>query len=323
MRGIFLFRAIPIAYLINFIWDIYWKHKKPVKINSKVISIGNIAVGGSGKTTLAGFVARSLLDQGYKVALVARGYGRLSKSSATLCGNSDISWESVGDEPAALARSIPGLTIYVDSNKTKAARQAAEGGFQYIIIDDGFQHRNLYRDIDIVCIEGKKPFGNGFLLPAGPLREPPRSIKRADILVAFGPDEEKAVLREVSGKPLFNARKVVSGIKDLNGQSVDLIGKRLVAFCGLGNPNSFRESLSEIKCDIAEFMTYRDHKRYQARDIKNIAARVNNTNSYGAITSLKDLVKLKGIWPINTPLYYLEISIELDNRPEFLKLLTK
>lgn len=316
-----LFPLLPLACLVNIIWDCYWSRREPVKVNAKVISVGNVTVGGSGKTSLAGYIAEQLLAQGKHVALVARGYGRLSGRPTAANGRSPITWESFGDEPAALARAIPGLHMYIDSSKTEAARQAAKGGLRYLIVDDGFQHRRLHRDLDIVCLEGERPFGNGFLLPVGRLREPIRSLKRADALVAFGvPTEILGKLREY-GKPIFRARKKVSAIKSLDGQSADIAGKKLVAFCGLGNPDSFRQSLDGIGWLDGGLAKFRDHHIYKKGDIDSILERIKVTGSSGAITTMKDLVKIERMWPDGTQLYCLQISIELDNESEFLKLL--
>jgi tetraacyldisaccharide 4'-kinase len=321
MKAALLLPFTIIYYFINFIWDIYWKLRKPVKVNSKVISVGNIAVGGSGKTTVAGFIAQRLLANGKKTALVARGYGRPEKEPVIVRSGDKIDWRKCGDEPAALARSIDGLNIYVDSNKTSAALRAASDGFEYIIIDDGFQHRALYRDIDIVCFEGDNPLGNGLLLPTGRLREPKRALKRADIIIIVDPPSNKSSFELKTSTPVFKACKKAVSIKSSDGAPVDLSGKKVVAFCGLGNPDSFRKSLAGCGCEIAEFIKYRDHYIYDTGDIVQITRRISEAGAIGAITTLKDLVKVEHLWDDQYNLYCLESAIELDNEDNFVKLM--
>jgi len=288
-------------------------------VAARVISIGNITVGGSGKTSLAAYIAQTLLTEGKRVAVVARGYGRPSRGPVIVSSESHFDWKQCGDEPAALAKSIPGLKIYVDSSKTEAAIRAAQDGFEYIIVDDGFQHRKLFRDLDIVCLDSNRPFGNRLLLPSGMLREPQSALNRADAFVIMGSNAN--ITRELPSKPIFHARKLIASIKSLSGHAVDIGDQKLIAFCGLGNPESFRKSLAESGCRIDRFLTYRDHYIYSKRDIEKIADYIRQAKLDGAITTLKDFVKIEEFWPSEIPLYRLEITIELDNKSEFDKLI--
>ena len=321
MRAILLFPLTIVYYLINIFWEIYWRNKESVRVKAKVISVGNIAVGGAGKTSIAGYIALRLLKRGLKVALVARGYGRPEKGLVVVRSGDKIDWRKCGDEPAQLARTIKGLSIYVDSNKTTAAIKAANDGFGYIIIDDGFQHRELYRDIDIVCLDGKRPFGNGLLLPSGILREPRRSLKRADMIVLMDEVFGKQSLQLNCPAPIIRATKIIVGMRSIEGMAVNLEGQKVIGFCGLGNPESFQSSLRKYGCEIVEFLKYPDHHIYDQADIFKIARTVYARNAIGAVTTLKDFVKLEQLWPADIALHYLEIAIELDNENEFHKLI--
>jgi tetraacyldisaccharide 4'-kinase len=311
-----------IYHIINYFWDLYWRNKKPVKLAAKVISVGNITVGGAGKTSIAGYIAESLLQRGHRIALVARGYKRPNNGPIVISGSRHFSWEDCGDEPAALAKSIPGLSIYVNSNKTRAAKQASKDGFEFIIIDDGFQHRNIFRDLNIVCLNGSNPFGNGFLLPSGILREPKRAIARADAIVIVDESFESDMARWglPNRIPIFRAKKIVAGIKSLDGLSADLKGKKVVGFCGLGNPESFHNSLKDVGCDIRGLLNFRDHHIYKRSDINKIMRMYKNENCHAAVTTLKDAVKLERIWPPDVLFYYLEITIKFEKEAEFFKL---
>jgi tetraacyldisaccharide 4'-kinase len=233
------------------------------------------------------------------------------------------SWEACGDEPAALVKSVPGLTIYIDSDKTTAAKRASEDGREIIIIDDGFQHRKLKRDVDIVCLDGNNPFGNGFLMPSGRLREPKKSLRRTDIVIVIGgPSDISGYVMDLpQGIPVFRGRKIVSSVVSLQGDTISLKGSKVLAFCGLGNPRSFHKSLLETGCDIAELIEFADHHRYKSPDLERLVRKCKENNAQYIVTSLKDAVKLEKIWHRNQPLYYLEIKIELDRKDEFFRLI--
>jgi tetraacyldisaccharide 4'-kinase len=317
VRAFLLFPFTVLYYLINIIWDYYWRFKKTIKIDAIVISVGNITVGGSGKTTLAEYIARRLIEKGKKATIITKGYKRLISGPAKASG-SKVSWKECGDEAAALAKAIPNLVVYVDSDKTIAARQAAADGYSYIIIDDGFQHRKLFRDIDIVCLYGNRPFGNGLLLPSGKLREPKKALRRADAIIAIDGANLNNLIYD---GPIFAARKEVISVKTSNNEPVDTTGIKMVAFCGLGNPESFRKSLEEAKCQVTEFIQFGDHHVYDKNDIKLLEERLKFTKSAAAITTLKDIVKVEEYWTILSPLYWLQVGIRLENETEFYKLI--
>jgi tetraacyldisaccharide 4'-kinase len=316
----------PLALIYSLgilIWDFYWKHRKPISLQAKVISVGNITVGGSGKTTIAGHIAKKCISKGLKTVIVARGYKRSGSGLNILTAESYKSWEDFGDEPAALIKSNDELVVYIDSDKTAAARKASDDGFDVIIVDDGFQHRKLHRDIDIVCLDGGNPFGSGRLLPLGKLREPAKSLFRADVILIIGgpPRDTFELPGELSGIPKFNARKKAKSIRDFEGETVNIGGSRVLAFCGLGNPESFYRSLLETGCDLAGFMKFRDHHRYDGHDIRRILNNHRESNSDYIVTTLKDSVKLDTIWPADIPFYFLETVIELEREDEFFRLL--
>ncbi|MEE8417946.1 MAG: tetraacyldisaccharide 4'-kinase [candidate division Zixibacteria bacterium] len=309
--------------IIIFFWDIYWRSKKPVVVPARVISVGGITVGGAGKTSVAGFIAQNLLSGGKDAIVVARGYKRLESGPVILTSETYSSWEACGDEPAALIKSFPGLTIYIDSDKTTAAKRASEDGREIIIIDDGFQHRKLKRDVDIVCLDGNNPFGNGFLMPSGRLREPKKSLRRADIIIVIdGPSDISGYVMDLpQGIPIFRGKKNVTSAVSFQGDTISLKGSKVLAFCGLGNPQSFRASLLETGCEVVELIEFADHYRYKSPDLERLVRKCSENNAQYIVTTLKDAVKLEKIWPRNQSLYYLEIKIELDRKDEFFRLI--
>jgi tetraacyldisaccharide 4'-kinase len=245
LKKALLFPLTLINYVVNFLWDLYWTVTWPEKVSSRVISVGNITVGGSGKTSLVEYIALQLRENDINPAAVARGYKRPASSSLEICDSENCDWEKCGDEASALAKSCEGLKVYVDSSKTYAAQSASRDGHEIIVVDDGFQHRRLVRNLDIVCIDGEDPYGNGWLLPYGLLREPLRSLKRADAFVVFSSGEniDFSKLNLPDGIPVFTARKIVNAIYTGNNEPVDIGRKKIVAFCGIANPESFNNSL--------------------------------------------------------------------------------
>jgi tetraacyldisaccharide 4'-kinase len=323
LKAILLLPFTFIYHIIVFFWDIYWRNKKPVAVSARVISVGSITIGGAGKTSVAGYLAQSLLSRGSDAVVVARGYRRQESRPVVLTADRYRSWEVCGDEPAVLIKSVPGLAIYIDSDKTAAARKAAGDGREIIIIDDGFQHRGLRRDVDIVCLDGMNPFGNGFLIPSGRLREPEKSLRRADIIIIIdGPSDIPGRVTSVSrGVPVFRGKKNIVSVVSLQGDRVSLEQSRILAFCGLGNPESFRRSLLESGCDIAELIEFGDHHRYNPSDVRRLINHYRDNDAQYMVTTLKDAVKLEKIWPDDQPLYYLEIEIELEREEEFFRLI--
>jgi len=288
-----------------------------------VISVGNIAVGGTGKTSLVEFIASRLKAADLETAIVAKGYKRPGSSSMVICDSKNHDWERCGDEAAMLAKSLDRVKIYVDSNKTKAAIKASVDGSDVIIIDDGFQHRRLSRDLDIVCINGEDPFGNGLLLPAGILRERVRSLKRADAFVVFveNNDIDISGLNLPSGKPVFRARKDIESIKTYKNESMDIKDRKIIGFCGIANPCSFYNTLENTGADMAAFKKYRDHYIYKSDDIKRLIELMETADAEIAVTTFKDYVKIEDLWPGDKELCYIKINVAVDNENEFIKLI--
>ncbi|UCE67073.1 MAG: tetraacyldisaccharide 4'-kinase [Candidatus Zixiibacteriota bacterium] len=323
MRKILFFPLTAVYYLAYFLWDLCWKMVPSREVSSRVISVGNIAVGGTGKTSLVEYLAARFSETDIKTAVVAKGYKRPASSSMVICDSEDHKWELCGDEAAALARSLKGIKIYVDSNKTIAAQKASDDGNDVIVVDDGFQHRLLKRDLDIVCINGENPFGNRLLLPSGILREPIKSLQRADAFVVFveNNDIDISGLKLPAGKPAFKARKMIVSVETGKNESMDLNGKKVVGFCGIANPDSFYNTLQNTGADIVAFEKFKDHYIYKGEDIKRLIEMMETGNAETAVTTLKDFVKIEKNWPHDKKLCYIKISLAIDNEYEFIRLI--
>jgi len=322
LKAVLLFPLTVIYFIAIKIWDKYWSFKKPIKLKSYIISVGNITAGGTGKTSLVKYIAKKLISKNRSVAVVAKGYKRPDSQADIICSNDYNDWRECGDEPAMLARSIPNLKIYVGSDKTSSACKAANDNYEYLIIDDGFQHRKLARDLNIVCVDSSDPLGGKMLLPSGKLREPINALKRADCIIMFGRDYKNDLKLPIQKYiPVFKACKKVIGIKNTVGEIVEFANKKAFAFCGIGNPHSFQNSLEELELQITKVHRFGDHYVYDNFDIDSIISEFKNSGSDLIITTMKDYIKLENIWRGDYPLYYLDIEVEIENEEGFLKLI--
>jgi tetraacyldisaccharide 4'-kinase len=286
--------------LRNFFYDRGWL--KSERVNCIVISVGNITVGGTGKTPAVQFIVNDLKARGKSVAIISRGYGRKSRETVVVSdGNSILaSVSEAGDEPLMLAHNCPGAAVIVDANRVRATNLAIiRFRPDVIVLDDGFQHRKIARDLNIVAVRRTRPFGNGFCLPAGPLREPLFNIRRADWLLVTGDENLPMPVLEKFCRPVLAASYELTDFMDMNKNVVEpsaLLDKTAVAFCGLANPQNFRHTLEKTGVKICEFLTFKDHYFYTSRDILEIKSKVDQLKPDVVLTTEKDWVKLSESW---------------------------
>ena len=283
--------------LRNEIYDRSWG---TTRAGVPVISVGNLTVGGTGKTPLVAWIARLILSEGFRPAVVSRGYrgsaGRgpllVSEGSGPLVGPG-----VAGDEPYLLARTLPEIRVVVGSDRVAGAQEAHRAGAEVVILDDGFQHRRLARDLDIVLLDAEEPFGNFRLLPAGPLREPLRALARADIIVITRWHHGQSVgelqrsVRRHNSRCLI-ARAVVHrvGFVDPTGNPIPAPRKAL-AFCGIGNPRGFRSDLEAEGLDLVGFRAFADHHPYSITEMRALTEEARRLE-VALVTTEKDLVRL-------------------------------
>ncbi|MDZ7315353.1 MAG: tetraacyldisaccharide 4'-kinase [candidate division KSB1 bacterium] len=301
-KALFLFPLSLLYQLVvafrNFFYDkgMFAIYRPPCK----VISVGNITVGGTGKTPTVQFLANELLRRGKKVVILSRGYARKSRGTVIVSDGNHIltDAETAGDEPLLLARNCPGVPLIVDEDRVRAAQSAVRRfAADVILLDDGFQHRRLARDFDLITMRSINPLGNGWCLPAGPLREPVRSIRRADfVLFTGGSSLEKVPRQMLSAKPWACASYCFREAVDMQGKVLtlgDLKNCRVVAVCGLANPKYFFRMLEEIGIVIAVKIIFPDHYYYQDQDIEKINKTHRIVNADYVVTTEKDWVKLE------------------------------
>ncbi len=304
-----------------------------------VISIGNLVAGGTGKTPVAIYLSEVLLREGWRPAIVSRGYGRRGGTRSLMWvrrrpeDSATDAADRFGDEPTLIADRLPKVPVVVCGDRLRGVDFAwKEFGSEIAVLDDGFQHRRIHRDLDLLLIDALNPFGNGQLLPAGRLREPVQEIHRADAVLLtrwdLCPDGDNLLHRirrwVRPGTPLFRCRQRVVGLRsaaDATRKSLNrLRNLPVLAFCGIGNPGSFEEELRRNSITLTGCLRFRDHRRYDRRDRTRILAAARKSGAQALVTTEKDLVRFSaGELPL--PVYALEVVQEPMDEGGFLEFL--
>ena len=335
---IIFYPLIPVYLLIISLRNWFFDKNilKSESINAKIISVGNITVGGSGKTPLVIYIAELLKNSGKKIGVLSRGYGRKSKGYKLVSDGEKIFTEvqESGDEiyHTVLECKIPAA---VCENRVYGAKKLIEDtNVDYIVLDDGFQHRWIKRDKDIVIAEQRFMTGNNFfihnLLPTGNMREPFSSLKRSNgIVINRKFSEEESISKErrkyFSGKEIFNAHYRAISFVDIvkNGEYnlEEFEGQRSLVVSGIANPFSFLNALSQTSVDTSNKLIFRDHKNYSQKEVQRIRKSFYATNSHSVVTTEKDAVKLmkfsKELDDID--IFFLKIKLVIDEGESFRK----
>lgn len=297
----------------------------------KVISIGNITTGGTGKTPVTLMIANWLKSRGMPFAILSRGYQSPSEQGNLVFNSSaTVSNSVVGDEVALLARKLPSAWFGVGRDRMhniKTLREKHDIGI--FLLDDGFQHRKLFRDYDIVLLDASNPFGSGWLLPAGSLREPMSSLARADIVLITRVESSTPVkitalkekLREyVEKERIFEVKTVIARLYDFaSGESVELSGlssHKCATFCGIGNPDSFTQLLAANGITMNQSIVFDDHHRYSEADLTLLRAMLVDGSCDLLLTTEKDAVRLPRDGFARGSCVVVEISVGLAGRDD-------
>jgi tetraacyldisaccharide 4'-kinase len=276
-----------------------------------VISVGNLTLGGTGKTPLVAWVARQLAAAGRTPAIVSRGYGARPGE--------------VSDEAAELALLLPGVPHVANRDRAAGVAAAVARGADVAVLDDGFQHRRLHRDLDIVAIDATDPFGCGRLFPRGLLRESLDGLARADAIVLTRatslPAPRRAEIRAAvegfrRGRPAaawLECEHRPVAFRGASGPAepiASLRGHRVAAFCGIGNPAAFRRTLTDLGLELVGFRRFADHHAYRPAELESLAGWAAELGAERAVTTLKDLVKIRQTELGGTPLIAVEIALQ-------------
>ena len=304
------------------------------RLNRPVVSVGNLTAGGAGKTPLVILLAKMLEQAGRKPSILTRGYRRRSKEACIVIEpgrERQPASDEVGDEPALMARRLTQVPLIVARDRYSAGR-VAESRFEVDVhlLDDGFQHLHLHRDIDVLVIDATQPFASGQLLPSGRLRERPEAARRADLIVITRGDPKSAdlIAATLEGfgirRPTFAARTRLCGLRPVNSPG-ELPGlpsaeRRLrpaLAFCGLGNPDAFFRDLERWGFSLAGRLSFSDHHRYDRSDFRRVLDQARRSGAEWLLTTEKDVQNMSEPWTESLPLFCCSMELEIPEEDGF------
>jgi tetraacyldisaccharide 4'-kinase len=288
---------------------------KTKRLNTPVISVGNLTVGGTGKTPMVIFLAELFLDEGKRVAILTRGYKGAGGTS---------------DEIELMKFRLQDRVMFgVGPDRYAQGRQLEAKGVDIFLLDDGFQHLPLFRDVNILLMDATQPIGRESLLPAGRLREPVSAMDRADLLVITRLEASPSTLASIEklrDYPVFSAVTRLLGFRRL-GQGIALLSLDEIgigpfyAFCGIGNPKAFFQDLKTWNIPVAQSSEFPDHHRYDQRDALELQQAARTTGAKAFITTEKDAQNLSGVSFSEFPVFIAIIEMELPQQDSFLNVI--
>jgi len=289
------------------------------------VSVGNLTVGGTGKTPTVMALARSLSAAGARPCILIRGYGGTGRGVREVSNGRTVrsDWREVGDEAVLLAETLPGVPVIAGGDRVAAGRFAIER-FRpdVILLDDGFQHRRIFREVDLVLVDATDPFGGGWLLPRGRLREPVAGLRRAHAILVTrvdqGADPERVRDRigaAAPGRPIGMAvyrpcalRRVADGDRVAVGE---MRGKRVLALSGIANPRAFHRTLEGLGAVVADRLAFPDHHPFGPGDRRRIGEAAGAVRAEWIVTTEKDAVRLGVDWRPGCPVLAVEIVLDI------------
>ena len=311
------------------------------QIPAPVISVGNITTGGTGKTPLVAWLAHQLAGMGRRVCILTRGYGRANSSMQVLVSDGErvlADWSQAGDEPRLLAETLINTAAVIsNADRLTAAKWAIKNlKSNAFILDDGFQHLAIARDLNLVTIDSTNPWGGRKLLPRGRLRESLSGLARADAIVltrAHLAQDIDAIRTEAArlsdGRPVLvsrthtvRVRRLSDYFEDANTDHLTELPEQPVAlFCALGNPHAFFSHLAGDGHSIVQSKSFPDHHVYTQRDVDALSRTAQSNGAQSLVTTAKDAVKLRGL-QFTMPCYVVEIDMTFDDQPRVLEMVS-
>jgi tetraacyldisaccharide 4'-kinase len=303
------------------------------QINAPVISVGNITTGGTGKTPLVEWVARSVANEGRRVCILTRGYGRADVKKRVIVSNGEQILSDAregGDEPLQLAEALQGKAAVIsDADRAAAARYALENlQSEVFILDDGFQHLRIARNLDLVVVDATNPWGGEKLLPRGRLREPLRELGRADCIILTRSEQSRDIdsLRRQAerlsgGRPVLLSRMRTRSLRPLDQISnsnlsethpSSLISHPFAALCAIGNPSAFFKHIERDGYLLNYAQAFPDHHIYTQKDVDEFVMKARRAGAQALMTTAKDEVKLRSL-RFDLPCFVLEIELDFDD----------
>ncbi|NGX63096.1 MAG: Tetraacyldisaccharide 4'-kinase [Candidatus Anoxychlamydiales bacterium] len=315
-----------LSFFRNALYDL--KILKATKVKSKVISIGNIVAGGAGKTPFTIFLAKKLISK-YKVGIISRGYkSKAENKNIVIDQNTKFLAKDISDEALVLKNHINDALFFIGKDKLKSCSKATQMKCDVSIIDDGFQYRKLKKDIEIVIINAKDPFGKNSFLPKGYLREHPKNLKRADFIVINNANGKinhlENQIKQYSSAPIAYTKPYVKRVLDTSKKEIKIRKKsKIAAFCAIANPDIFFENLKDLGFEIVNTIYLLDHETVHLKSFKTF---IESSIAKGAkyiLTTEKDIVKFPNVISSDIPILYLEIDLKITHNHEHLSRLVE
>jgi tetraacyldisaccharide 4'-kinase len=316
---------------------------KQKRLDATVISVGNLTLGGAGKTPVAHYIARYLKSEEHSVAILTRGYARQSSGMRVLNDPTSDSgpipaptYREFGDEPLMLARSLPDIPIIVNKDRYVAGRWAeSKLGSEVLVLDDAYQHLAVARDLNILLIDATDPFGEFEMPPFGRLREPLYGIRRADAIIitradrAFDQGQTQAIIKYFCGDkvPVMYLYSTITRLRHLaTGEVYDaknFAGWNVAVACGIANPGAFSEDVLQAGINIVSESFFADHHSFTQEDIDRISRAAGEAGADAIVTTEKDAVRLEGLSHGDIPIYAAQLEIESDDEVRLKSLLLR
>ena len=330
-----------VVTLRNLAYDAGWAPR--VRLPCRVVSVGNLTVGGTGKTACVELITKKLVTHGRRVAILSRGYGgsrrpywlRCDDGQLVVNGSIPIDGDGLADEPQLLARRLAGVPVLVGARRDRTGRVACtQFSADTVVLDDGFQHRRVQRDCEIVLVHARMPFGGWALLPRGPMREPLTSLKRADVVIITKADEALETLgalterlRSLNPQAAFvtavhEPADLLDGATGARQEPKRLNGLRIGLLSSIGDPEGFEATVRRLHATILWHRAFPDHHRYRAADWTAMLQQIKGSRLDAVVTTEKDWVRLRP-WindqgPQTIPLWILAVRMRILSGEEAL-----
>lgn len=311
------------------------------RLDATVISVGNLTLGGAGKTPMVDYIARYLRSEGHSVAVLTRGYARESSGMRVLNNTqpteaSAASYREFGDEPLMLARALPEVPIIVNKNRSEGGHWALEKlGSDVLVLDDGYQHLALARDLNLLLLDATDPLGGFEMPPFGRLREPLYGLKRADAVIitradrAFDQGQVQAIMKLYCAEkvPVMYFYSTIASLRHLASGEVydvaDLAGWNVAVACGIGNPVAFTEDILQVGINIVSESFFADHHPFTQEDLDRITRDARAAGADAIITTEKDAVRLEGLTHGDIPIYAAQLELQSEDEVRLKSLLLR
>ncbi|MGA9767451.1 MAG: tetraacyldisaccharide 4'-kinase [Blastocatellia bacterium] len=310
------------------------EYRRAKRLDGTVIAVGNITLGGTGKTPMVAYIASYIESEAHSVAILTRGYGRTSSGMRLLNASRESStndraqnsYSEFGDEPLMLARALPNIPIVINKDRYAGGRWAIDRlGAEVLVLDDAYQHLALARDLNILLLDATDPFGGFEMVPFGRLREPLYALKRADLVIVtradkpFDQDQTNSIIKHFCGNkvPVMYVYASITRLRHIETAEMyetnQFTGWNAAAMCGIGNPQAFADDILQAGINIVSENFFPDHHAFTQQDLDRVTAAAQDAGADMIITTEKDAVRLEGLKHGAVPVYAAQLEIQSED----------